>query len=274
MAFQGSLADLPLPDIIQLVSVSGKTGRFRVQRDRDQGEIFLRDGQIVDARLDNLMGEEAIYEMAIWHEGEFEFQADELTDRVTVHKSNTNLLMEAARRIDEWQVLSKKIPSTRCVPEFTDDGVMGSVSLNPKEWALIRRVDGKRTIDAIAAEAESSPYETSKVLYGLITNGLIRLQAERQSLFDEHLSSMSEDTLRELAAAINLRARNLLRQHEVTSSLDEPYSEAQEAIGAGDGPAAVDRLIHAAEAAVSTALGAREAKTFLGDVERVITKTG
>lgn len=272
MAFQGSLADLPLPDIIQLVSVSGKTGCFIVRRERDQGEIYLKDGQIVDARLDNLVGEEAVYEIAIWQEGDFEFVAGEDSDRVTVHKSNTNLLMEAARRIDEWQVLSKRIPSTRCIPEFADDGVAGSVSLSPQEWALIRRIDGHKTIDAIAAAAESSPYETSKTLYGLITNGLVRLQPEVQPLFSQHLASLSEDELRELTAAVNLRARNLLGQHSAVASLEGPYSEAQEAIGAGDGPAAVDRFIHVTESAVSMALGAREAKSFLGDVEGVISK--
>jgi hypothetical protein len=272
MALQGSLADLPFPDIIQLVSVSGKTGRFVVRREHDHGEIFLRDGQIVDARLDNIVGEEAVYEIAIWQEGEFEFDAGEATDRVTIHKSNTNLLMEAARRIDEWQVLSKKIPSTRCVPEFSENGVTGSVSLTPKEWALIRRIDGSRTIDAIATSAASSPYETSKVLYGLITNGLVQLQPERQSLFAEPLATMGEDELREFTAAVNLRARNLLGQHAAAQELDEPYSKAKEALGSEDGPVAVERFIHSAESAVSTALGAREARTFLSAVEAVIAK--
>ena len=43
MAFQGSLKELPLPDIIQLVSVSGKTGVFELRRNGDStGEIYLR----------------------------------------------------------------------------------------------------------------------------------------------------------------------------------------------------------------------------------------
>src|ERR1044071_80000 len=46
MAFQGSLKELPLPDIIQLVSVSGKTGVFELRRNGDStGEIYLRGGR-------------------------------------------------------------------------------------------------------------------------------------------------------------------------------------------------------------------------------------
>ena len=41
--------ELPLPDVIQLVSVSGKTGAFEIQCDEAEGKIYLRDGQIVDA---------------------------------------------------------------------------------------------------------------------------------------------------------------------------------------------------------------------------------
>src|SRR5688500_1240933 len=112
MAFQGSLKELPLPDIIQLVSVSGKTGVFALRRDGEpDGEIFVRNGQIVRAHVGDLLGEEAVYELAIWPEGDFVFTPGTETDRTTIQKSNTNLLMEAARRIDEWQVLAKKIPS-------------------------------------------------------------------------------------------------------------------------------------------------------------------
>ncbi len=49
MSLQGSLSELPLPDVIQLVSVSGKTGEFEIHGEHDIGRIYLRDGQIVDA---------------------------------------------------------------------------------------------------------------------------------------------------------------------------------------------------------------------------------
>ena len=48
MALQGSLSELSLPDVIQLVSVSGKTGVFEVERNQEIGKIYLRDGQIVE----------------------------------------------------------------------------------------------------------------------------------------------------------------------------------------------------------------------------------
>ena len=132
MAFQGSLKELPLPDIIQLVSVSGKTGAFILTTSTQAGEIYLRDGEIVHAVAGDVHGEEAVYELAIWQEGDFVFKPVVETQVQTIKKSNTNLLMEAARRIDEWQVLSKRIPSTGLVPIFTNQSSSTSISFTPK----------------------------------------------------------------------------------------------------------------------------------------------
>jgi hypothetical protein len=116
MAFQGSLAELHLPDIIQLVSVSGKTGVFHLTDGPHRGDIWLHEGRIVHAETEDLSGEEAVYALAIWRTGEFRFEAGVAAPRQTIQKSNTNLLMEAARRLDEWRVLAKKIPSSSSSP--------------------------------------------------------------------------------------------------------------------------------------------------------------
>src|SRR6266571_9185917 len=177
MAFQGSLKELPLPDIIQLVSVSGKTGKFTLSRDHDRGYIYLKNGQMVHATVGDLVGEEAIYALAIWNQGEFQFNPSEEPDRQTITKSNTNLLMEAARRLDEWRVLSKKIPSVDLVPEFVvQESREGQINLNTSEWLILSKIDGQRSVKAIAQASGLSVFDAAKMLYGLITTNLIRLR--------------------------------------------------------------------------------------------------
>ena len=131
MAFQGSLRELPLPDIIQLVAVSGKTGVFTLKNGAETGKIFLRKGQIVHAAVSTLVGEHAVYELARWQQGEFLFTPGTESEVESIDKSNTNLLMEAARQIDEWKILSKKIGSTRMVPVFAAQEGQSSVSFSP-----------------------------------------------------------------------------------------------------------------------------------------------
>jgi len=177
MAFQGSLAELHLPDIIQLISVSGKTGVFHLTNGALAGEIYLNDGRIVHAQLDEASGEEAVYALAMWSQGDFRFDPGVATELRTITKSNTNLLMEAARRLDEWRVLSKKIPSTEMVPEFVvQEHRDGQINLNTSEWLILSKIDGHRSVKAIAAATGLSAFDAAKVLYGLVATGLIRLR--------------------------------------------------------------------------------------------------
>ncbi|MFI4945146.1 MAG: DUF4388 domain-containing protein [Burkholderiales bacterium] len=177
MAFQGSLAELHLPDIIQLVSVSGKSGVFRLIDGEHRGDIWLQEGRIVHAEHEDLSGEEAVYALAIWRTGEFRFEAGVDSPRQTITKSNTNLLMEAARRLDEWRVLSKKIPSVDLVPEFVIlENREGQINLNTMEWLLLSKIDGQRSVKQIAGAAEMGVFDAAKLLYGLVATNLIRLR--------------------------------------------------------------------------------------------------
>jgi Domain of unknown function (DUF4388) len=177
MAFQGSLTELHLPDIIQLISVSGKTGVFHLTDGPLKGQIYLHDGRIVHAQLEDAVGEEAVYTLAIWSQGDFKFEPGTATELRTITKSNTNLLMEAARRLDEWRVLSKKIPSVDMIPEFVvQENREGQINLNTSEWMILSKIDGQRSIKSIAGTGRLSVFDVSKILYGLIATGLIRLR--------------------------------------------------------------------------------------------------
>jgi hypothetical protein len=258
MSFQGSLKELPLPDIIQLVSVSGKTGVFSLRRDGDaSGEIYLRAGQMVHAHAGDLQGEEAVYELAIWPEGEFVFTPGTETQLTTIQKSNTNLLMEAARRIDEWQVLSKRIPSTRLVPVFTNQAATTSI-------------DERRSIEEIAVGLDMSPFEVCKLLYGLITSGLVSLNEDLSRLETDRLHKLGSPELLRLAEGIHEQARGLLSGHPRQMDLEVPLRMSKAEMDGGRGVEAVLDLVRAEEKVVSAALGPHQSKIFLERVAQLL----
>ncbi len=203
MAFQGTLSELPLPDIIQLVSVSGKTGAFTLNRNSESGRIYLRDGQIEHAVAGHLVGEEAVYELATWNEGEFLFEPGPSGTQKTVHKSNTNLLMEAARRMDEWKILSKRIRSTRQVPVPVQGDFNTSVSFTADEWRLLSVVDGRRSIEELAVALGRSPFETAKLLFGLVTSNIVLLRDDFVRPHRPRLYSLSVEDLAMLCDQIH-----------------------------------------------------------------------
>ena len=177
MSFQGSIQELPVPDIIQLVSVSGKTGMFMLVRGGERGYIYLKNGRIVHAELGNLRGEEAVYALAIWSTGDFQFSPGKETETVTIEKTNTSLLMEAARRLDEWKVLARKIPGVDYVPTLKPREVGEPITLSPPEWNLVTHIDGRRTVEELARAMSSNSFDTAKILYGLVTADLVEMRS-------------------------------------------------------------------------------------------------
>src|ERR1035438_2745155 len=180
MSFQGSLNELPLSDIVQLVAVSGKTGMFSMTRGSEKGYVYLQNGQITHAKLGEVEGEDAVYALALWSQGSFQFSPGVESEARTISRSNTNLLLEAARRSDEWKILSKKIPGTDSVPVLVArEGANGPVTLTPLEWKVVTKADGSRSIDEIARALRTSAFDIAKTLYGLVTAELVEIGKAR-----------------------------------------------------------------------------------------------
>jgi len=277
MSLQGSLSELPLPDVIQLVSVSGKTGAFEIQGDDAEGKIFLRDGQIVDALVGRLRGDSAVYEMAIWSEGTFSFKPGEESDQVTVHMSNASLMMEAARRLDEWRVLSRKIPSLDLVPFFTSrEQGADQVTLSPQEWILVTRIDGEHTIEGIANELKWAPFDVSKLLFGMITTGLVALgnPGETSDSARRWQAGPSPVTLLGLAEKIRSVALDVVGSGG-ERTIEKQYTSARTLIERGEGFNALREMVEQHTKAISLLKGTDTAAMFdeqvrplLGEVQQ------
>ena len=264
MSLQGSLSELPLPDVIQLVSVSGKTGAFEVRGEHETGRIFLRDGQIVDAMVGRLRGDSAVYEMAIWSQGTFRFEPGEESDRVTIHLSNATLMMEAARRFDEWRVLSRKIPSLDLVPYFTTrEHGADQVSLSPQEWILVTKIDGVCSIEKIADQLQWAPFDVSKLLFGMITTGLVALSTadevgNKGQRWQEGLNAV---TLLGLAEKIRAVAVDVVGAGG-QGSIEKQYTSARTLIERGEGFNALHEMVEQHSKAISLLKGAHTAAMF------------
>lgn len=251
MSLQGSLKHLHLADVIQLISVSGKTGKFHLKREDHVGHIYLKEGNIVHAEVDDIKGEEAVYELAIWNDGDFNFEPDVEPGVKTISKSNTNLLMEAARRLDEWRVLSRKIPSMDLIPEFVVDQTQdrGQINLTTSEWLVLSKIDGTHDIRTIAKLSNLSVFDVSKLLYGLVTHALVALKeapvAPQQAPAQEKpapASDPNKETLLMLLEKIkNICSATLGKQGEAV--IDKQYQKARSDIERGMGMGAIQEAV-------------------------------
>jgi len=99
--FDGDVAGLELPALIQLNVSNRFSGCLRVSREGDSGLVFFRDGDIVHAEVGARAGEEAFCEMLSWARGRFSVEPNVVTARRTIYKSAEHLLLDAHRLYDE-----------------------------------------------------------------------------------------------------------------------------------------------------------------------------
>jgi CheY-like chemotaxis protein len=100
---QGRLEEMSMIDLLQSLEMGQKSCRLQVQKAGEQCELYFASGQCRDAKMGALEGDEAVYKIVLWTEGEFEidFNAANASQRTTTTRSTTGLLMEAMRLMDE-----------------------------------------------------------------------------------------------------------------------------------------------------------------------------
>lgn len=260
MSFQGSLRELQLADVVQLVAGSGKTGKFVLAHDDEEGEIFLKQGRIVHAQVGGVSGEEAVYILASWSAGEFSFQPGAESDRETVHKSNTRLMMEAAHQHDEWRVLGRKIPGLSAVPTLASPEAGRPVTLSPVEWRQIVAIDGKKSVRDLARESATSSFEVAKTLYGLVTAGLVEMRPPARERTP--LEPGEEKRILSILCTRIRQEAELALGEPVPPSLESAQRRALAQIERGAGLEALRELVSDTGKAITSRRGAAPSRAF------------
>jgi tetratricopeptide (TPR) repeat protein len=194
---------------------------------RRLGDLLVKAGHLKREQLHDYLKhqiEEAVYLLFTWSQGTFAFEPDVVPDpqEVTVSISPESLLLEGARRVDEWSLIEKKIPSLDIVFSLDREHLVESdVDVTPEQEIVIPLIDGRRDVTAIVEESGLDDFTVGKALFGLATAGFLRrLGRSRgpetlslESRVAEHRNlgiafyrtSMFDEALREFQRVVDLR---------------------------------------------------------------------
>jgi hypothetical protein len=157
------------------------TAMQRAGDKRRVGEILVAHGIVTPRDIDRFMRQQietVVFDLMSWSEGFFSFTeepARPMRKDVAVRVSTESLLMEGARRIDEWSRMADKIPDARVTPRLAplDDGPESFIDLLPREWEVLSVIDGERNLHEIAKRLVIAEFEVAKIIYGMLSTGLI-----------------------------------------------------------------------------------------------------
>ena len=149
------------------------------QRDKRLGEILVELGIISREALHGqirIQIEEAVYFLFTWSAGTFNFEADLAPEEqdFLVSINPESLLLEGARRVDEWGLIEKKIPSFDIVFDADRRKIEESRgSLSKEQELILPLIDGRRDVANLVEESGLIEFEVGKALYGLATAGFL-----------------------------------------------------------------------------------------------------
>jgi pSer/pThr/pTyr-binding forkhead associated (FHA) protein len=176
-SMSGSIEEIPLPDLLQLLSTSRKSGVLVVRSDGGVGKLYMRKGQIYFASIDdsfNMGPRKAIFRMLSWAQGFFELEPpDERAVLEELQDSTEGLLMEGMRQLDEYRVVVEKLPpptSRISIPRPLEPKLR---ELGPEELDVFQQAMTADTIRTLLDESSLTDLSVAEKLKSLLEKGYL-----------------------------------------------------------------------------------------------------
>jgi outer membrane protein assembly factor BamB/tetratricopeptide (TPR) repeat protein len=249
---------------------------------RNNGSVvdsLLAGGYLDEAVLDQALRtqiEEEIYDVFFWKDAQFEFfeGASTFEGREGVVNerfffSTDSMIMEAARRIDEWSFIRERVPTSLEIYEVVERGG-NATEVDDSALALLDLVDGRRNVARLVEITGHSPFHVYKSLAQLLDQGLVQ-NVPNDALVAQAQACVAEGRQQD---AINLYEKAIVEgvgvpeTHALAAQAYESTQEyelaayhykcvAEHHIAAGDLQPAVEVLRYVGQL-LPTDLGARE----------------
>src|SRR4030042_525972 len=121
--------------------------------------------------------QEVFDELFTWEEGDFKFEQGSVIypkSTIKIRMNTSSLILEAARRYDEWPRIKKIITSGDIVYKKVD---RPELKLKPAEdeERILTLLDGRRSVDELIEISGLGRFRTYSCLYHLISSGQIEI---------------------------------------------------------------------------------------------------
>jgi hypothetical protein len=175
----GSIEEIPLPDLLQLLSTSRKSGVLSIRGDIGLGKIYLRKGQIYYASIDDsfdLAPRKAIYRLLTWSSGSFELEPPDERDVLEEIKESTEaLLMEGVRQLDEMRRIETDLPHRGAMLAMIHPLQPPLRELSQPELDVFQAVLNFGQVQAVLDRSAQTDFETAQAILALIQRGYVAL---------------------------------------------------------------------------------------------------
>lgn len=178
--FSGSIAEVPLPDVLQLFSAAKKSGTLVVTTEKSTGKIYVEGGRPIYSVVNDKTEVDPLksfFRILLWTEGSFDMEPlGNIPSAQRIDENTEALLMEAMRQLDELKRLTGEIPpltgklllSKPLDPPLKD--------LNQDELEVFQQAYNYGNVETVLNRNPSADLDILRALIRLAKGGYLRIE--------------------------------------------------------------------------------------------------
>ncbi|MDD5225251.1 MAG: DUF4388 domain-containing protein [bacterium] len=195
----GSLTQIPLVDLFQVLTLNRREGKLIVRKNENEiCQVFLKDGMIVNAVINETEGEKALFRSLTWKEGKFEFIPIHVKNQARITAPTGKLLMEGMRQADELDRLSRLLPDPEANISLKVERENLPLGLRPIIQEVLLLLEFYNRIQDIVDHCSFPDYEVYRSIHSLIRKGIIAVDAQTPSAPSREISILGPEELQDL----------------------------------------------------------------------------
>jgi CheY-like chemotaxis protein len=189
---EGKIAQIPLPDLLQLFHLNRKTGTIELERrDADgreeRGRLYVQDGNVIQACVGSVEGEKALYRLLAWKGGSFAFTQNRVSVPVRIQTPTRALLMEGMRQLDEWERASGGLPALDGQVSLRVKSTELPNIVHPLTQEVLLLLEIYSRVQEIVDHCSYPDYQVLRTLQTLVERGIVQIR-RTPSVTPTHLS--------------------------------------------------------------------------------------
>jgi tetratricopeptide (TPR) repeat protein len=209
-------AGLLQPDALRLALLEQRRCELPI------GQILVHQGHVTQDQVEQVVTQqvtEELFGLFTWRHGTFEFFKGSISDPTLQERFDkcveyevNSLLLEVARRTDEWEVIAEALVSLDEIPGRNPDAPQSTAGLSEQHQILLEAVDGRLSYRELAEQSMMPLFDTARAARDLVHQGLIRNQPDPSMIEAARHHIELGNQKRALMVVQALRDRN--REHE------------------------------------------------------------
>lgn len=156
--------------------------RSKTNADKELGLLLINAGYVTQDDIVKSVRShtlDVVYLLFTWTDGSFRFEPNKLPANgvITVPINLENIIMEGSRRVKEYEMLQNELPDLDMALKFTErpDARLQDINLTVEEWRVISFINPRNAIRQIAKTNSMSDFKIRRIVYGLLSAGLVDL---------------------------------------------------------------------------------------------------